>query len=86
MGESQHEWKVGRDLGGSPLSHKEPGSQTGFRDAEIFLQFTFPGVQFLRRAAGRGHGWAAPRGDFAKPSAFEAEAGTQMSPTGFRKQ
>lgn len=43
VGESQYEWKVGRDLGGSPLSHKEPGSQTGFRDAEIFLQFTLPG-------------------------------------------
>lgn len=73
VGESQLEWEVGRDLGGSPLSHKKPGSQTGFRDAELFLQFTLPGVQF-HRADGRGHGWVA---HITKSSAFEAEAGTQ---------
>lgn len=84
MGESQLEWKVGRDLGGSSLSHKEPGSQTGLRDAELFLKFTLPGAQF-RRADGCGHGWFAPRGDDAKSSDFGAQAGKQMSLTGFRK-
>lgn len=85
MGESHREWKVGRDLGGSSLSHKEPGSQTGLRHAELFLQFILPGVQF-RREDGRGHGWAAPTGDTAKSSAFGAQVGTQMSLTGFRKR